>query len=80
MLVVCGAMLALIAAVQTASRALVLAAWTGVGLAWISQLRVADRAQRLFGAVWFRRAIYVSIGVMWLIFSLLGDNHPGSAT
>jgi len=76
-LVVCGAMLALIAAVQTASRALVLAAWTGVGLAWISQLRVADRAQRLFGPVRFRRAICVSIGSMRLIPPLLGEDHRG---
>ena len=77
MLVVSGAILALIAAVQTASRALVLAAWTGVGLAWISQLSVADRAQRLFGPVRFRRAIYVSIGSMWLIVPLLGEDHRG---
>jgi hypothetical protein len=55
----------------------VLAAWTGVGLAWIPQYSVADRAQRPFGPVWFRRAIYASIGVMWLIFPLLGDNDPG---
>jgi len=70
-------MLALIAAVQTASRALVLAAWVGVGLAWISQYSVADRAQRLFGPVWLRRAIYVSIGIMWLLLPLLGDDHSG---
>ena len=80
MLVVSGAILALIAAVQTASRSLVLAAWIGVGLAWISQYSVADRAQRPFGSVWFRRAICVSIAVMWLILPLLGDNHPGWAT
>jgi hypothetical protein len=77
LLVVSGAIFALIAAVQTVSRGLVLAAWIGVGLAWISQLNVADGAQRLFGPVWFRRAIYVSIGIMWLILPLLADEHSG---
>jgi len=77
LLVVSGAILVLIAAVQTASRSLVLAAWIGVGLAWISQLGVADRARRLFGPVWFRRAIYVSIGIMWLLLPLPGDDHSG---